>query len=330
MAGERIVSRRISLQARIDDFLAERHRLGFELHSRDTLLASFARYVASRHHRGPLTVELMADWARCDKGNKGTPGTWARRLALLRHFARYLKQFESDTEVPDELIFGPEPGRVAPHIYHQEEIVELLAAARKLGPRGSLRPATYEALFGLMASSGLRVSEAIHLRDADVDLKRGMLTVRQTKFAKSRQLPMHPSTVEAMARYRRERVQQVPSTPDTPFLVSSRGRRLGQPLSDRQAHRVFTALRNSLGWVNRGAHDAPRLHDLRHTFAVRRMMLWHADGTDIEQMMLALSTYMGHAKICYTYWYLTAVPELMALAGGKFERFADLSGDCDE
>lgn len=324
------MSRRISLQARIDDFLAERRRLGFELHSRDTLLASFARYVASRHHRGPLTVELMADWARCDKGNKGTPGTWARRLALLRHFARYLKQFEPDTEVPDELIFGPEPGRVAPHIYHQEEIVELLAAARKLGPRGSLRPATYEALFGLMASSGLRVSEAIHLRDADVDLKRGMLTIRQTKFAKSRQLPMHPSTVEAIARYRRERVQQVPSTPDTPFLVSSRGRRLGQPLGDRQAHRVFTALRNSLGWVNRGAHDAPRLHDLRHTFAVRRMMLWHADGTDIEQMMLALSTYMGHAKICYTYWYLTAVPELMALAGGKFERFADLSGDCDE
>ena len=324
------MSRRISLRARIDDFLAERRRLGFELHSRDTLLASFARYVASRHHRGPLTVELMTDWARCDKGNKGTPDTWARRLALLRHFARYLKQFEPDTEVSDELIFGPEPGRVAPHIYHQEEIVELLAAARKIGPRGSLRPTTYEALFGLMASSGLRVSEAIHLRDADVDLKRGMLTIRQTKFAKSRQLPMHPSTVEAMARYRRERVQQVPSTPDTPFLVSSRGRRLGQPLSDRQAHRVFTALRNSLGWVNRGAHDAPRLHDLRHTFAVRRMMLWHADGTDIEQMMLALSTYMGHAKICYTYWYLTAVPELMTLAGGKFERFADLSGDCDE
>jgi integrase len=141
---------------------------------------------------------------------------------------------------------------------------------------------------------------------------------------------MHPSTVEAMVRYRRERVQHVPPTPETPFLVSSRGRRLGQPLGDRQAHRVFTALRDSLGWINRGAHDAPRLHDLRHTFAVRRMMLWHADGTDIEQMMLALSTYMGHAKICYTYWYLTAVPELMALAGGKFERFADLSGDCDE
>lgn len=324
------MSRHISLQARIDDFLAERRRLGFELRSWDTFLAGFARHVSSQHHRGPLTVEIMTDWIHQGKDGRGSPGTWARRLEKLRSFIRYLKQFEPDTEMPDEFIFGPVPGRVAPHIFHADEIIELLAAAAKLGPRSSLRPATYETLFGLMASMGLRVSEAIHLRDADVDFKRGMLTVRQTKFAKSRQLPMHPSTVEALARYRRKRVQHVPSTPDTPFLVSSRGRRLGQPLSDRQAHRVFTALRDSLGWVNRGAHDAPRLHDLRHTFAVRRLMLWYADGTDIEQMMLALSTYMGHAKICYTYWYLTAVPELMALAGGKFERFANLSGDCDE
>lgn len=324
------MSKHISLQARIDDYLAERRRLGFALRSRDTLLASFARYVTSQHHRGPLTVELMADWARCDKGNRGTPGTWARRLALLRHFARYLKQFEPDTEVPDELIFGPEPGRVTPHIYREEEIVELLAAARKLGPRGSLRPMTFETLFGLMASTGLRVSEAIHLRDADVDLKRGMLTIRQTKFAKSRQLPLHPSTVEALARYRRQRIRHASSTADTPFLIGSRGQRLGLPLGDRQVHRVFNTLRDSLGWVNRGAHEAPRLHDLRHTFAVRRLMLWHAEGTDVDQMMLTLSTYMGHAEIFYTYWYLTAVPELMALAGGKFEHFVDFPGEGDE
>jgi integrase len=156
------------------------------------------------------------------------------------------------------------------------------------------------------------------------------LTIRQTKFAKSRQLPMHPSTVKALARYRRQRALHVATTAETPFLIGSRGRRLGQPLGDRQAHRVFNALRDNLGWVNRGAHDAPRLHDLRHTFVVRRLMLWHADGTDIDQMMLALSTYLGHAEIFYTYWYLTAVPELMALAGGKFERFADLRGDGDE
>jgi integrase len=321
---------RVSLQTRIDDYLVECRRLGFELRSRDTFLASFARFVASRRHRGPLTVELMTQWVRQGKGGQGSSGTWARRLARLRHFICYLKQFEPNTEIPEASLFGPEPGRVAPHIYREEEIAELLAAARKVGPLRSLRPATYETLFGLMASTGLRVSEATHLRDADVDLKQAMLTVRQTKFAKSRQLPLHPSTVEALAHYRRQRARHVPTTADMPFFISSRGRRLGQPLSERQTERVFNALRDSLGWVNRGAHEAPRLHELRHSFAVRRVMLWHAEGTNVDQMMLALSTYMGHAEIFYTYWYLTAVPELMALAGAKFERFANLPGDGDD
>ncbi len=320
----------VGLQQRVDDYIAERRRLGFQIRSRDTLLAGFARYVAERHHTGPLTADIMVDWARQDKWQRGTPGTWAIRLARVRHFARYLKQFEPETEIPEEMVFGPEPGRVAPHIYHDEEIADLLAAARKLGPTGSIRPTTYETLFGLMASTGLRVSEAIHLRDDDVDLKHEMLTIRQTKCAKSRQLPLHPSTVAALERYREERAKHVATAADMPFLISSRGRRLGQPLGDRQAHRVFNELRGSLGWVNRGGHAAPRLHDLRHTFAVRRLILWHAEGTDVDQMMLALSTYMGHAEIGYTYWYLSAVPELMALAAGKFESFAGLGGDGDE
>jgi len=324
------MSARVSLQQRIDDYLAERYRLGFVMHSRGTLLATFARYVASRHHRGPLTADLMIEWARQDKWQRGTPSTWAARLARIRHFARYLKQFEPETEVPEELTFGPEPGRVAPHIFHDQEVIDLLAAARQIGPPGSIRPATYETLFGLMASAGLRVSEALHLRDADVDLKRGLLMIRQTKFAKSRLLPIHPTTVAALAKYRKARARHVATTTDMPFLISSRGRRLGMLLGDRQAHRVFNVLRDQLGWVNRGGHVAIRLHDLRHTFVVRRLMRWHADGTDIDQMMLALSTYMGHAEIFYTYWYLTAVPELMALAGSKFERFADFVGDGDE
>jgi integrase len=324
------MSAHIGLQRRISDYLAERRRLGFVLHSWDTFLTGFASFVARRHHRGPLTVELMADWIRQGKDGQGTSETWARRLRKLRSFIRYLKQFEPDTEMPDEAIFGPVPGRVAPHIYHEEEIVELLAAARQLGPHGSLRPKTFETLFGLMASTGMRVSEAIGLRDDDVDLKHGMLTIRQTKFAKSRQLPLHPSTVTALKHYRRQREKYVTGTPDSPFLISSRGRHLGQPLGGRQAHRVFNALRDSLSWENRGAHEAPRLHDLRHTFAVRRMLLWYADGADIDRMMLALSTYMGHTKIVYTYWYLTAVPELMAFAGGKFERFANIEGGNDE
>ena len=324
------MSAHIGLQARVDDYLAGRRRLGFQLRSLDTLLTDFAKFVADRHHYGPLTVELMADWARRGKGGLGTPETWYHRMAKLRRFIRYLQQFEPQTEMPEALIFGPEPGRVAPHIYREEEIVELLTAARQLGPRGSLRPATFETVFGLMASTGLRVSEAIHLQDADVDLKRAMLIVRQTKFAKSRQLPVHPSSVEALARYRRQRKRHVPTTADTPFFIGSRGRRLGQPLGARQVHRVFNALRDSLDWVNRGAHAAPRLHDLRHTFAVRRLMRWHSEGADVDQRMLALSTYLGHTKISHTYWYLSAVPELMALAGGKFEHFVDIAGADNE
>jgi integrase len=318
-----------TMQTMVGNYLAERRRLGFTLGSSGLALMSLVRYVDRLRHRGPLTVEVMAEWARQDKWNRGTPETWARRLKLLRPFVRYLRQFDPRTEVPDESVFGPVPGRVAPHIYREDEIVELLAAARRLNPPG-LRPATFETLFGLIAAAGLRVSEALALLDADVDLSAGMLTVRQSKFAKSRQLPLHPSTVEALARYRRLRRRQVRTTAETPFFVSTRGTRLGQPLGERQVHRVFIELRDRLGWVNRGAHAGPRIHDLRHSFAVRRVMLWHEYGIDIDQAMLALSTYLGHAKISNTYWYLTGVPELMALAGNKFERYAEAPGVGDE
>jgi integrase len=331
MAGEHLImSAPITLQARADDYLAERRRLGFALRSQDTLLADFATFVVDLHHDGPLTVEVMVDWVRRGQAGLGTRETWYRRMAKLRPFIRYLQQFEPQTEVPEDAIFGPEPGRVAPHIYREDEIVALLDATRQLGPPGSLRPATFETLFGLMAATGLRGCEAIYLQDADVDLKRGMLTVRESKFAKSRQVPLHPSTVDALVRFRRLRRRDVPTTGDTPFFTGSRGRRLGQALGERQVHRIFNRLRDHLNWVNRGAHAAPRLHDLRHTFAVRRLMAWHREGADLDQMMLALSTYLGHTKIAHTYWYLSAVPELMALAGDKFERFVALGGADDE
>lgn len=320
------MSARTTMRAMVRSYLAERRRLGFKLRSCGLALMSFARYVDGLGERGPLTVEVMSEWARLDKWERGTRVTWARRLKLLRPFTRYLRQFEPRTAVPDESIFGPIQERLSPHIYREQEIVDLLAAARTLPPLGGLRPATYETLFGLIASAGLRVSEAVDLLDLDVDLRRGMLTVRQTKFAKSRQLPVHPSTVAALLRYRRLRNRHVGVTAQTPFFVSPKGKRLGLALAMRSVHRVFTSLRTQLGWTNRGAHDGPRIHDLRHTFAVRRVMLWHEHGTDIDQAMLALSTYLGHAKISNTYWYLTGVPELMGLAGATFERFAQVQG----
>ncbi len=308
-----------TLTTRIEMYLRERRRLGFELRRMGYALHSFARYFDKLDSRQPLTVEVMAKWARQDQGHSDDPRTWARRLMILRPFTRWLRQFEPRTEIPDEAIFGRIGERLSPHIYQEGEILDLLAAARRMGPAPGLRGATYEALFGLIACTGLRVSEAVRLRIADVDLKAGMLTIHRTKFAKSRHVALHASATDSLRRYRRFRDRFAGFTADTPFFVGSRGRRRGEPLSTRQVDRVFATLRTELGWRNRGAHHHARVHDLRHSFVVNRILIWHAHHVDIDQAMLALSTYVGHARVTNTYWYLTGVPELMALAAKQFE-----------
>jgi integrase len=315
------MSAHITMQMHAQNYLGERRRLGFGMRTLDYSINSFARYVDALNLQEPLTIEVMADWARRDKGGSDDPKTWARRLKHLRSFTRYLQQFEPRTEVPDDSTFGRIGQRVAPHIYSEQEIIDLLAAARRLGPAPGLRGITYETLFGLIASTGLRVSEAVHLLDADVDLKAGMLTVRLTKFAKSRHVPMHPSTVEMMKQYRSLRNLHIEIADGMPFFVGTRGRLRGHSLGLHQVRKVFIGLRDQLGWINRGAHDGPRIHDLRHAFVVRRVMLWHVQGVDVDQQMLALSTYVGHAMVTNTYWYLTGVPQLMAVAADKFETF---------
>lgn len=312
-----------SVQTRVEQFLVERRGLGFSTRNDTCVLRSFAQHVHAAGHWGPLTLEFMADWARNDSHDSHDPLTWARRLKKLRTFLRWLQQFEPRTEVPDDSIFGRLPERQAPHIFSEAEIVDLLAGARRIGPAPGLRGAVYETLFGLIAATGLRIGEALSLRNGDVDLKGGMLTIRRTKFGKSRQVPMHPSTVEALRRYRWLRDLAVgPLAEEGSFFVGTRGRRQGLPLGDSQVHRVFRDLSRQLGWGNRGAHHAPRIHDLRHTFVVRRIVQWQAQGVEIDQAMLSLSTYVGHAMVTNTYWYLSAVPELMAQAAGRFESFA--------
>jgi len=316
-----------TLQALVERYLDERHRLGFSARTQAYALRSFARHVQTIGHLGPITLEVMADWARHDSHASSDPLTWARRLKVLRSFMHWLVQFEPGTEVPDDALFGRLPERLAPHIYHEQEIIDLLAAARQLRPTPGLRGIVYETLFGLLASTGMRISEALALTNADVDLKQGMLTIHLAKFGKSRQVPLHPSTVEALRHYRGRRdLAGVSAQDEAPFFVSTRGRRRGMPLGDRQVHRVFIELRERLGWRNRGAHHAPRIHGLRHSFVVRRIVLWQAQGVDVDQAMLSLSTYVGHAMVTNTYWYLSAVPELMALAAGRFESFMSQSG----
>lgn len=304
-----------------EDYLAERRALGFDLRIPGDQITAFARFVDAAGHIGPLTTLITLDWVQ-GRAKHAKPLSWARRLEVLRPFARYLARFDPATEFPQTAIFGRSHRRLAPHIYSQQEICDLLAAARCLAPHGGLRPATYETIFGLIAATGLRLSEALHLRCGDVDLDQGVITVRNTKFRKSRHVPVHPSVVAALKRYMVVRVRHGTTNQDSLLFLSSSGRLLPK----RTIHGVFQRLRGELGWTARGAYAQARIHDLRHTFICRRVQLWYEQGADIGNAMAALSTYVGHTKVSNTYWYLTGVPDLMAIAGERFELFAATVG----
>lgn len=313
-----------TLQTAVQRYLDERRQLGFDLAIAGKQLMRFARYADAHGHQGPLTQEIQLGWAR-EHVLRTSPVTWARRLEIVRPFAAYYRQFEPSSEVPDPTTFGRGHRRLVPHIYTDQEVCRLLEEAGRLTPQAGLRPATYQALFGLLAATGLRISEALHLLDADVDLQNARLTVRQTKFNKSRCLPLHPSVVQALGAYRIHRDRAAAGLPNPTFFVSAEG----QALPLRTVEKVFAQLRERLGCQPRGEHRHVRIHDLRHTFAVRRVQQWQQAGAAMEHGMFWLCTYLGHAKISDTYWYLTGVPELMAAAGGKFERF--VQGDaCHE
>ena len=310
-----------SMQSLVQSYLEERRSAGFVLEIPGKLLMGFALFSDQRRHRGPMTEQLILDWVQ-GRAKRATPFTWARRLQVIRPFAKYCFRLDRATYIPEQNIFGPEKRRLTPHIYSDREIVVLLRAASRLPPEGTLRPATYRTLLGLIAATGLRLSEALKLRFADVDFAHGVLTVRQTKFAKSRLVPLHPSVKAALSRYAAFRQNAIPATPDSFLFVGSSG----NPLAKTTVHWTFRRLRKRLRWAARGSHPAPRIHDLRHTFICRRVRLWHEHGIDIDNAMLALATYVGHAKVSDTYWYLTGVPDLMAVAGRSFENFASSTG----
>ena len=305
-----------------EDYLTERRALGFDLRIPGDQIRAFARFVDAMGHIGPLTTRVTLDWVQ-GQAKHAKPFSWARRLDVLRPFARYLTRLDPATEFPQTAIFGRSHRRLAPHIYSEQEICDLLVAARRLAPHGGLRPATYETIFGLIAATGLRLSEALQLRCGDVDLNQGVITVRNTKFRKSRHVPTDPTVVTALNRYMAVRACHGATSRDSLLFLSASGGLLPSPT----IHWVFRQLRGDLGWTARGAHVQARIHDLRHTFICRRVQLWHEQGTDIGNAMSALSTYVGHAKVSDTYWYLTGIPDLMAIAGKHFEIFAAAVGD---
>lgn len=305
-----------SIVSWVEEYLAFRRGLGFSLTTSACYLRSFARYAEQTRHRGPLTLDLVTRWALASRARD--PAQPARRLGMIRSFARHRALLDPATEIPPVGLLGPVPRRKQPHIYSSDEICALLRQAGHMLPRGGLRPRTYVTFFSLLFSTGLRLSEACRLTCGDVDLSQGLLTIRGTKFRKSRWVPLHPSATRMLARYAADRESVVRGDPSSFFFRAEHVPRL----TIAAVEKAFSRMRCRLRWSAQGRARRPRIHDARHTFAVRRLLRWYEEGADIGQKILALSTYLGHAKVTDTYWYLTGVPELMAIASQRFERLA--------
>ncbi len=304
-----------SMISKVDEYLIVRRALGVQLRIEGGQLLDFARYADSIKHRGPITVELAVRWARSSE--RSSPLGWARRLEVVRPFARYRLAFDPGTEIPPRNLLGPAHRRKQPHIYTPKEVQALLAAATRLKPPSSLRAATVQAVLGLLACTGLRPAEALKLARTDVDVETGVLTIRETKFCKSRFVPLHSSATRALRRYARIRDGKVPD-PIAPHFFIVDG---GAPFTKSKLRTAFIRIRRDLGWWAAPRRQRPRLYDLRHSFACLRLLRWCAEGVDVHCALPTLSTYLGHVKVSDTYWYLTGIPELMAITAGRFERF---------
>jgi len=303
-----------------EHFLNIRRDFGFKIAGTDKLLMNFANYI-EQNGNGVLTNELALKWARLT--NKNTARTyWCRRLEIVRSFARFLIVFVPETEIPPVGIFGRSHSRKSPHIYTSEELVKLFTSCESLLTKNGLRPQTYKTLLGLLLSTGLRISEALKLNHDDVDFEKGLLLIRETKFYKSRLVPLHLTTVQALKEYAsmRDRVCGAEKAPS--FFLSDKG----ESLLYSTVNQAFRKLCDSNGLKNNNKNrPRPRFYDFRHTFACRVLIRWQNKNANIEQLLPALSTYLGHASITDTYWYLTGIPELLATAGEKFEQFAPIS-----
>ena len=302
--------------ARVDEYLAYRRGLGFELKVDETVLRSFAKFAQKTGPHARLTVELATEWARSSQ--RSTPLTWARRIEVLRGFALYCLRLDEATEIPERDLFGPAHRRLVPHIFTQAELVALLEAAQNLPPAAGLRAATCQSVLGLLATCGLRISEALALSRNDVDLEAGVLHIRTAKFHKQRLVPLHPSVTARLLAYARQRDGLVSKPVSAHFFI----RQDGRPVPRTCIIYALRSLCQQLGLSVRGDYARHRLHDLRHTFIVRSMLQFYEQNIDVDHSVLALSVYVGHAKVTATYWYFTGIPELMRIAAIRFQQFA--------
>jgi site-specific recombinase XerD len=295
----------------LDQYVATRRALGFSFYEPALSLGHFVDFMQVEQAKW-ITSDLALRWSMqpCNVQR----ATWARRLGHVRGFARWMAAIDHRTEVPMPRLLSPRRRRNPPHIYTEKEIEDLLQKASVLSSATGMRALSYSTLIGLLVATGLRPSEAMSLNDRDVDLNDGILSIRDSKFGKSRFVPVHESTRQALKRYLHKRNKICRHRQDDAFLVNDYGRRLNAGSTRRMFVRLSraTGLRPTSpeGRDGRG----PRLQDFRHTFATNRMVQWYREGKDVTLELPKLSTYLGHVDVGLTYWYVEAVPELLDLA----------------
>lgn len=301
------------LQTALDEYLAVHRALGFKLRVSGNLLQRFVEF-ATQQGATYITTDLALAWAK--QPAAAQPAQWAHRLGMVRRFAVHCNAGDARHTVPPMDLLPYRYWRPDPYIYRDEEIARLLDAAGRLPSATGLRPQTFVTLLGLYVVAGLRVNEALRLDRNDVDLANGVLTIRETKFGKSRYVPLHPTTQRALQIYadRRDQICRELETPS--FFVSDRGMRL----TDWYVRSTFINLSREIGLRSAEDSRGPRLHDLRHRLAVVTLLGWYQQGIDVERHMPQLSAYLGHAHVTDTYWYLTATPQLMHFALRHVER----------
>ena len=297
----------------IRDYLALRRGLGFKLVRHEAGLKEFASFLA-RKRSSHITVALALEWAT--QHAHRPPAEWAARLCVVRGFARYWSATDPLTEVPPLGLLPYRPARAQPYFYSDHEIRKLMRAAKTRPSIDPLRPWTYHCLFGLLAVTGLRLGEALGLRLGDMDWSEGILTIRGAKFGKSRLVPLHTSTCKVLAAYAKRRDERFGVRNEGHFLVNLNGNRLDKG----EVHRAFYILSRQIGLRSVGARRGPRLHDFRHRFAVETLLRWYRNGKDPKRRLPILSTYLGHAHVTDTYWYLTGTPELLGAAAKRLEK----------
>lgn len=308
-----------ALAAALDEYLGMCQGLGLRLRVPAGLLHQFVAFL-ERERAEVITRELALRWAMAPR--QVQPATWAWRLGIVRRFARWRSATDPRTEVPPAGLLPHRFRRPRPYLYTEADLRALMQAAHALPSPHRLRGRTYATLFGLLAATGLRVSEALALDDSDVALDGALLTIRRTKFGKSRLVPIHPSTAHALGDYAACRDRVVPRRVTPAFFVSERGTRL---LADNTRHTFVVVSRQAgLRAPTAARHGrGPRLHDMRHRFAASTLLAWYRAGKDVDRELPKLATYLGHVHVNETYWYLEAVPELLQLAAGRLTDAAE-------